>query len=180
MQTLEILTFLVQVAVKFRVLQISKIQIQDFKYFIGYKDAEKTRHSFIVCSEMSIYMRDFDKTTCMCFLIKEGKVFDKYNEIWEKLAISPKGNLMVNLHIIKKSLKAEKKINTKEIFQYFWITIIVIDSVYRKDENYYLKVFSENIVSMTTENILMKNIYFRNILMKNIYFKKIYLIFPKI
>ena len=30
---------------------------------------------------MYIYRRDFDETKCMYFLIKEVKVFDKYNEI---------------------------------------------------------------------------------------------------
>ena len=34
---------------------------------------------------MYIYRRDFDETKYMYFLIKEEKVFDKYNEIWEKV-----------------------------------------------------------------------------------------------
>ena len=33
--------------------------------------------------------------------------------------------------------------NTKESFQCFYIRVILIDSVYRKDKNYYLQVFSE-------------------------------------
>ena len=30
---------------------------------------------------MSIYQRDFDETKCMYFLIKDQKLFDKYNEM---------------------------------------------------------------------------------------------------
>ena len=37
----------------------------------------------------------------------------------------------------KKYLKAEKKLNTTESFQCFYIPIILIDSVSRKDEIYY-------------------------------------------
>ena len=43
---------------------------------------------------MSAYRLDFDKTKCMCFMIKEVKNFDKYMEIWEKVS---------NIIIIKKT-----------------------------------------------------------------------------
>ena len=43
---------------------------QDFKYFIGYKDAEKIRPLCIFHPKMNIYKRDFDKTRCMYFLKK--------------------------------------------------------------------------------------------------------------
>ena len=33
--------------------------------------------------------------------------------------------------------------NTKDSFQCFYITVILINSAYRKDENYYPKVFLE-------------------------------------
>ena len=58
---------------------------QDFKYFIGYKDDQKIRPFCIFFSKMSTY-RSLDKNNCMYFLIKEAKVFDKYNEIWEKVS----------------------------------------------------------------------------------------------
>ena len=44
---------------------------------------------------------------------------------------------------IKQYLKAEKRFNTKESFQCFYIPVILFDSVYRKDGNYYPKVFLE-------------------------------------
>ena len=59
---------------------------QDFKYFIGYKDAEKNIALCIFCPKMIIYRRDFDKTKYMYFLIKDEKLFDKYIEIWENVS----------------------------------------------------------------------------------------------
>ena len=35
---------------------------------------------------MIIYRRDFDKTKCTYFLIKDENLFDEYNEIWEKVS----------------------------------------------------------------------------------------------
>ena len=43
---------------------------QDFKYFIGYKDARKIRSLYIFRSRMGIYKKYFDQTKYMCFLIK--------------------------------------------------------------------------------------------------------------
>ena len=50
---------------------------------------------------MSIYKRDFDKTKCMYFLIKDEKYFYKYNKIWENVSNIIKKKLIVNLYIIK-------------------------------------------------------------------------------
>ena len=80
---------------------------------------------------------DFDKTRCKFFLIKEEKVFDKYNEILEKVS-----------DIIKKNFNGEfaynkkyPKINTKEGFQWFYAPVILINSFYRKDKTIILKCF---------------------------------------
>ena len=35
--------------------------------------------------QMIVYERDFDETKCMSFLIKDEKLFEKYNEIWRKV-----------------------------------------------------------------------------------------------
>ena len=60
-------------------------------------------------------------------------------KIWEK----------VSNKVTKKAekKKKKKKINTKEIFQCFYIPVILIDSVYRKDENYYPQVFLEKFIN---------------------------------
>ena len=49
---------------------------------------------------MSTY-RSFDKNDCMYFVIKEEKVFDKYNETWEKVSNIIKIILIVYLYTIK-------------------------------------------------------------------------------
>ena len=59
---------------------------QDFKYFIGYKDAKKIRSLFLFYPKMSINKKDFDKTICMYFLKKDENFFYKYSEIWEKVS----------------------------------------------------------------------------------------------
>ena len=39
---------------------------------------------------MSAYRRDFDKTEYMSFLLKNGELLEKHNEIWEKLETASK------------------------------------------------------------------------------------------
>ena len=92
---------------------------QNFKHFIGYKDAEKIRPLCIFCPKMSIYKRDFDKTKCTYFLIRGGKYFDKYNEIWEKVSNIIKKKVNSELIYSKKYLKAEKKSTQKKVFNVF-------------------------------------------------------------
>ena len=46
----------------------------DFKYFIGYKDAKKIRSLCIFPPKMRAHRRDFEKTKCMSFLMKNEKL----------------------------------------------------------------------------------------------------------
>ena len=50
---------------------------------------------------MCAYRRDFDKTKCMSFLIKDKKLLEKYNEIWKKVSNIIKKNLTVNQYTMK-------------------------------------------------------------------------------
>ena len=43
----------------------------------------------------------------------------------------------------KKTKKKNLKVEKNSLNKAFYISVIVIDSVYRKDENYYLKMFLE-------------------------------------
>ena len=71
--------------------------------------------------------------------------------IWTfgKLTIQQKKQtISIVKNIVKKFLIAKKTFNTKESFQCFYRKVIplpeiLIDAVYRKDENYYPKVFLE-------------------------------------
>ena len=58
----------------------------DFKYFIGYKDAKRIRPLCILLPKMSAYRRNFDETKCVSFLTKDEKLLEKYNEIWKKVS----------------------------------------------------------------------------------------------
>ena len=60
-----------------------------------------------------------------------------------KLAKSLKSNLTVNLYLIKNIWKQKKISRQRKAFNVFCTQIILTDSVYRKDENYYFKVFLE-------------------------------------
>ena len=58
------------------------------------------------------------------------------------------------------SKSARKKHNTKEGFQFICTQVVSIDSVYRKNENYYLKVFLEKC------NLMILKILMKKVLMK--------------
>ena len=77
----------------------------------------------------------------------------------KKLGISWKTNLIVNLNVVKniwKLKKINKQINTKGGFQCLYAPVILIDSIYGKDENYYPKVFLEKYYFML--KCFLKNI----------------------
>ena len=79
----------------------------------------KIRSLCILHPEMSIYRRDFNKTKCMYFLIKEEKAFNKYNEILGKVSNMIKKQFINKLVYNKKHLKAGKKTFIVFIYQYY-------------------------------------------------------------
>ena len=104
---------------------------------------------------MSTYRRDFDKIKCMCFLIKDEKLLEKYNEISKKVGNIIKkrefdSNPVYNAKYIKTKTKSYNgKINTnfhnnkipKEGSQCICLSVILIDSIYKKYKNSYPQVF---------------------------------------
>ena len=79
-------------------------------------------------------------------MIKDENLFDNYMTIWEKVINVIKQKFNSELIYNRKYLKAEKRFNTKERFQCFYIPVILFDSVYRKDGKYYRKVFLEKFI----------------------------------
>ena len=71
-------------------------------------------------------------------MIKQEQNFDKYMTIWGKR----NSQLIHN----KKYLKDEKRFNIKESFQCFYISVILFDSGFRKNGNYFPKVFLEKFI----------------------------------
>ena len=113
---------------------------------------------------MSAYKNDFDKTKCMSFLIKDEKLLEKYNEIWKNVS------KIINKEFDCKSVYNEKyiktkikyyngKVNTnfhnnkipKEGSQCICPSVILIDSVYKKDKNYYSQVFLQECKDVVKE-----------------------------
>ena len=63
-------------------------------------------------------------------------------EFGKKLAIPSKNNLIVKLYIVKNIWKWKKN-QPKEGFHCIYTSVILIDSVYRKDKNCYPQVILE-------------------------------------
>ena len=96
---------------------------------------------------MSEYRRDFDKTECMSFMMKDEKLLEKYNEIFSSIIKKEFDSEPVynEKYLTTKIKSFNGKINTnfhnnkipKEDSQYIFLSLIFIDSFYIKDKNYY-------------------------------------------
>ena len=71
---------------------------------------------------------------------KKESVFIKYIEILENIRNINNNKFNRELIYSKKYLKAKEKLSN---FQCLYEPVMLIDAVYRKDENYYHKVFLE-------------------------------------
>ena len=67
--------------------------------------------------------------------------------IWEKVSNIRKKKFNSELMYNKKVSKIWKRFITRKSFPYFYIPVILLDSIYRKDENYYPKVFLEEFIN---------------------------------
>ena len=119
-----------------------------FKYFIGYQDDEIVKPLCIILSQMSGYIKYFEKGgKNMSFMVKDDNVLDKYNKIWGKI----KEKLNIKFHsmpvydetyIKAKVREFDGKIKTnilgdgvpKENMHYTCIACIIIDSVMKMDK----------------------------------------------
>ena len=81
---------------------------------------------------MSAYRKDFDKIKCMFFLIKD--------EIWKKVSNILKKEFYSKAVYNEKYIKTKIKYYNGKIDTNF-LSVILIDSVYKKDKNYYPQVF---------------------------------------
>ena len=68
---------------------------EGFKYFIGYLEDELVKPLCITLPQMSGYIKCFENSSKnMSFLIKDDKVWDKYDKIWDMI----KDNLGIKFH----------------------------------------------------------------------------------
>ena len=104
------------------------------------------------------YVKNFDSNKTMSFKVSDNKLLKKYNKIWERIS-----NLINtefdsapvygdNDNYIKKKIKMyEDKMNTnfqgkkvpKENVPYKCLSLIMLDSVIRINEKYYLQTLLE-------------------------------------
>ena len=102
---------------------------------------------------MGAYRENFDETKYISFLIKDDKLLEKYNEIWEKVKNSLKKEFdsepVYNGKYKTKSYDGKTNTNfhnnkiPKEDSQYLYLSVIMIDSIFRTGKNYYPQVFLE-------------------------------------
>ena len=117
---------------------------------------KKIRSLCIFLPKMNAYRRDFDESKYMYFFRKDDELLERYNETWEKVKNSIKKEFDSEPVYNEKHLKAKinsynGKINTnfhnnkipKEGSQLVCRSVILIDSVFRTDKNYYPQVFLE-------------------------------------
>ena len=56
-----------------------------FKYFIGYNDNDVIRPLYLFLSQMTGYIKKFDKNKIVSLMIKDIQLLRNYNKIWKKM-----------------------------------------------------------------------------------------------
>ena len=141
-----------------------------FKYFIDYREGEIVKPLYIILPQMTGYTNYFEKRgKNMSFIIKDGDVLDKYNEIWDKI----KETLTIKFHsklvYVEKYIKAKVRefnavIKTnflddkipKENMHYTCIVCVTIDSVMRMGKKNYPQVYLEECKYSTKKKKMTK------------------------
>ena len=107
-------------------------------------------------SKMNAYRRDFNKTKCMSFLIKDERLRENTMKLRKKVSNIIKkefdSELVYNEKYLKTKIKSYNgKIYTnfhnnkilKEGSQCIFLSVLLVESVYKEDKNYYPQVFLE-------------------------------------
>ena len=141
-----------------------------FKYFIDYRYSKKIKLLRIFLKKMSAYRKDFDETKYVSLLFKDYKLLEIYNAIWEKVKNSFKKEFYSEPVYNEKCLKAKANPITeksaqiftiikyqKKVFNLFiWLSVILIDSVFRTGKVSYPQVFLEECEHVIKEKKIPK------------------------
>ena len=105
---------------------------------------------------MTTYRKYFYEIKYASLLIKDDKLLEKYNDIWDKVSYTIRkefgSNLLYNKRNLRDKIKSYKgKINAnfhnnkmpKEDSQFICLSVILIDSVFKTSKNYYPQIFLE-------------------------------------
>ena len=72
----------------------------DDKYFIGYIVNDTVEHLCIMLPQMSGYIKCFDKTKYISFVIRNINVLEAYNKLWDKVSCLIKKGFLVSLRLM--------------------------------------------------------------------------------
>ena len=131
---------------------------EGYKYFIGYQENKIVQPLCIILPQMNGYIKYFDNGgKNMSFLIKNNKVWEKYEDIWNiiknKLSIEFNSKpIYENKYLKAKVREFDGDIKTKflsnglpkENTYYTCIASITIDSVLRINQENYPQVYLED------------------------------------
>ena len=130
---------------------------EGFKYFIGYQKGDIVKPLCIILPQMDGYIKYFENGgKNMSFMIKDDKVWDKYDKIWnvikDKLGIKFHSEPVYEYKYLKAKVREfDGVIKTnflgnnipKENMHYTSIACITIDSVMRMDKKYFPQAYLE-------------------------------------
>ena len=128
---------------------------KNYKYFIGYLyNDNKDRPLHITLPETSANVRSYDRQTkWLYFFIEDDDLFEKYNTIWDKVSANIKKDFDSEPAYNKNFLKTKIKSHSNEVTDFYdkgipkvdsnhtCLVVISLDSVLKKDDNYYSQVF---------------------------------------
>ena len=130
---------------------------EGFKYFIGYQKGDIVKPLCIILPQMDGYIKYFENGgKNMSFMIKDDKVWDKYDKIWnvikDKLGIKFHSETVYEYKYLRVKVREfDGVIKTnflsngvpKENMHYTCIACITIDSAMRMDKKYFRQVYLE-------------------------------------
>ena len=133
--------------------EIDKIVVSEK---VGYKNAEKSKHLCVFLPKKTTYRKYFDEIEYVSFLIKDDKLLEKYNEIWNNVNYTIRKEFGSNLAYNKRNLRDKTKSYKgktnanfhnnkmpKEDSHFICLLVILIDFVFETSKNYYPLIFLE-------------------------------------
>ena len=126
-----------------------------FKYFIGYNDNDVIRPLLVKLPQMTGYARKFNENKTMSFRVNNKQLLKNYNKIWKKI------EKLMNINFERrpvygdndKCIKTKIKVYADSIITNFHknkipkekapckcLSIIMLDSVIKRNKNYYPQI----------------------------------------
>ena len=148
-------------------LDINKIVISDkdsFKYFIGYRSNDDIRPLCIKLPQISGYAKYFDSNKkYINFSVSDKKLLKAYNAIWGEVTTLMKKEFNSEPVYNNKYIKAKIKLHNgrisfhdnkipNESVHYICLSVILLDSIVKKNKNYYPQILLEECKYAVKEN----------------------------